>query len=138
MTLPADRLCLFASPHADDATGESARALRAAGLTLSLWPPIETPNAVAPQFDALIVIGATGEWPAPSRAALVGLLRQGWRQGATIGLFAGAADLLDSADIAPGGVPIQAAGLFIDEQPPGESTVQEMIDAMTSGPHLER
>ncbi|HET9976927.1 MAG TPA: hypothetical protein VFQ20_05790 [Burkholderiaceae bacterium] len=139
VTLPADRLCLFASPRADDAKGPTARLLRGAGLTLLPWPPPFEPQAAPPRsFDALVVFGAGGEWPGPSAQSLVALLRQAWRQGATIGLFGGAADLLGTADIAPDGAPVEAAGLFIDERQPSAGTVEEMTDAMQSGPHVDR
>jgi hypothetical protein len=139
MSLHADRLCLFASPRADDAKGQAARQLRDAGLTLCLWPPLDPHDATPPRFDALLVLGADDEWPAPRRAGLVALLRQAWLQGATIGLFGGAADLIERADIVPGGAaPIEAAGLFIDAQGPGAGTLAEMIDAMQDGPHRER
>lgn len=133
---PTERLCLFASPRADDFRGETARLLREGGLTLWVWPPIE-PLPLPAEFDALVVQGGD-EWPGTSVPALVALLRQAWHHGTTIGLFGGAAELLTAADIAPGGAPIEAPGLFIDAELPVAGTVQEMVDAIAAGPHLDR
>jgi hypothetical protein len=36
---------------------------------------------------------------------------------------------------APGGAPIEAAGLLIGDQPPSGSTVEELTDALQSGPY---
>jgi hypothetical protein len=113
--------------------------LRDAGLALSLWPSLDLQDSIPDQFDALLMLGGDDAWPASRRSALVGLLRKAWLQGATIGLFDGAADLIERADIAPaGGAPIEDAGLFIDAQSPSSGTLQEMIDAMQNGPHRER
>jgi hypothetical protein len=139
MTLYADRLCLLASPRPGDVKGETARRLRDAGFTVWAWPPPHELNAAAlPAFDVLVVLGAGSEWPASSTSALVTLLRQAWRQGATLGLFNGAVDLLGRADIVPNGAPIEAAGLFIGEQHPSAGTVEELTDALHSGPYMER
>ena len=110
--------------------------LREGGLTLWLWPPIE-PHAPPPEFDLLVVVGGD-EWPGTSVPALVALLRQAWHHGITIGLFGGAAALLAAADIAPGSAPIEAPGLFVDAELPVAGTVEEMVDAIAAGPHLER
>ncbi len=138
MTVNADRLCLFVSPRADADKGEIARRLREAGLTIRPWPELDATQATPPEFDMLVVLAGTAQWPASSTAALIAVLRRAWLQGATIGLFDGAAELLTAADIVPSGAPLEAEGLFIDEQLPSAGTVQEMIDAMHSAPHLER
>jgi hypothetical protein len=136
--LAADRLCVFASPRADDANGPTARLLRDAGLTLWCWPPADPQTAVPQAFDALVVVGPSAELPESSLPLLVALLRQAWLGGATIGLFDGAASLLATSEIAPGSAPIEAAGLFVDAELPSAGTVQEMLDALQAGPHHER
>jgi hypothetical protein len=136
--LAADRLCILASSRADDVTGPAARLLREAGLTLWPWPPADPQASVPQDFDALVVLGPTTALPASSVPVLVALLRQAWLDGATIGLFDGAASLLAASEIAPDGAPLEAAGLFMDDALPSAGVVQEMIDALQAGPHRER
>jgi hypothetical protein len=136
----ADKLCVFAAPHVEDAKGGIAHRLREGGLTLWPWPPTP-PDAQPPaEFDALLVLLDTSvELPAAARTQFVALLRSAWLHGATIGLFGSdAAALLAAADIAPEGTPIDADGLFTAEQPPGEGTLQEFLDAVDGGPHTGR
>jgi hypothetical protein len=130
---------LFASARSDEAKGDVAQRLRESGLTLWLWPPTPPDTSPPVAFDALVVLLDEGTpLPLAARDELVALLRSGWLQGATIGLFGEAASLLAAADIAAEGAPIEVAGLFIDAHEPSNGTLQELIDAIDGGPHVER
>lgn len=139
MTLPTERLCVFAAARPEDAKGDTAQRLRDSGLSLWPWPPSPPHTPPPAAFDALVVLlDASAPLPRAARDELVALLRSGWRQGATLGLFGDAAGLLAAADIAPEGTPIEAAGLITDTQAPTAGTLQELIDAIDSGPHIDR
>jgi hypothetical protein len=138
MTAAVERLCVFASPRADDAKGATVQLLREAGVSLWIWPPAEPQTPPPAAFDALVMLDTGTDLPPAAQASLGALLRQAWRQGATIGLFGNAATLLESADIVAGGTPFEAAGLFCNAEPPGPGAVEELIESMSLGPHTER
>jgi hypothetical protein len=141
MTQLANALCVFVSPHAEDAKGQAAAQLREAGVHLWVWSPTEQADAegTAPQdFDALFVLEDDPTTSGPSAQRLVDLLRRGWSHGATIGLFGGAVVLLSRAAISATAAPIEAPGLFLDEQSPTPGMIEEFLDALRGGPHAER
>jgi hypothetical protein len=138
MTATNERLCVFASPSADDAKGATVQSLREAGLSLWIWPPAQPDTALPAAFDALVMLDTGAQVPPAAQAALVALLRQAWRQGSTIGLFGNAVALLEAADIAAAGAPVEAPGLFTGDSSPGPGTVEEMIESISMGPHTER
>jgi hypothetical protein len=142
MTRPDNALCVFVAPHADDAKGPAAEQLRAAGMHLWVWSAAEQADSevAAPgDVDALFVL-EDDPTPSsgPSAQRLIDVLRRAWSHGATIGLFGGAAKLLDRADIATTATPVEAAGLFLDELAPTPGVIEEFLDAVRSGPHADR
>lgn len=135
-----EALCLFLSPRADDARGDIAHHLREAGVHLWVWP-LDSPEGEArpPEaFDGLIVLDGEGGLPPALAQRWIGVLRLAWQRGAAIGLFGSAVELLATADIAPAGLPVETAGLFADRQPPGPGTLDEFVEALRAGPHVER
>lgn len=139
MVALSDALCLLLSPRAEDAKGSVAHRLREAGVHLWNWPLSgdESTHPSPPDaFDALLVLDAPAASAVPP--AWVALLRQAWQKGATIGLFGSGVDLLAAAEIGSGAGPIETPGVFVDREAPAAGTLDEFVDALRAGPHLDR